>query len=151
MIGRCFRSWGFLSSWQWVSTQAPAELGLPSSAPDADKPYMLSAAVLSRAFVDAGWSAIPLGRHRGSGPRPLPSARVCSLDFALGSSWDYARWVCNNFQVKFVHITPPTGTTLPSYCKGRRPTSICEACPIWQQMISFGSTRLMRCLMAFKI
>ena len=81
---------------------------------------MLSAAVLSRAFVDAGWSAIPLSRHRGSGPRPLPSARVCSLDFALGSSWDYARWVCNNFQVKFVHITPPTGTTIPSYCKGLR-------------------------------
>ncbi|CAE7293175.1 unnamed protein product [Symbiodinium sp. CCMP2592] len=64
---------------------------------------------LSRAFHQIGFEVMPIDR----GSHRLPLAKLCSLDLALPSSWQYLSHVLDNYHVRYVHIDLPYATYGP--------------------------------------
>ncbi|OLP83480.1 hypothetical protein AK812_SmicGene35742 [Symbiodinium microadriaticum] len=65
---------------------------------------------LSREFHQLGFEVMPIdkGAHR------LPLAKLCSLDLALASSWQYLTHVLDQFPVRYIHVELPYATFGPT-------------------------------------
>ena len=64
-------------------------------------------AALSACFREQGWEVLPIDHSKN---RFHPLARVCNLDLALDSTWEYLFYVLDIFPVAFIHAAPPCGT-----------------------------------------
>lgn len=67
------------------------------------------AGALSRSFHQLGFEVLPIdkGAHR------LPLAKLCSLDLAVNSSWQYLAHVLDQFPVRYIHVELPYATFGP--------------------------------------
>ena len=65
-------------------------------------------AILSSCFREAGWDIVAVDNKHN---RFHTLAKVCTLDLSLDSSWEYLRWICQEFPVRWVHAAPPCGTS----------------------------------------
>ena len=93
------------------------EAALPSSTPNPSLPerevpmfieICAGSAILASCFREVGWDIIAIDTKRN---RFHPLAKICVLDLSLDTSWEYLRWVCKQFPVKWVHAAPPCGTS----------------------------------------
>ena len=64
-------------------------------------------AMLSACFAEQGWNVFPVDH---SANRFHPLAKVCNLDLAHKSSWQYLSWLLANHRVAYIHVAPPCGT-----------------------------------------
>ena len=64
-------------------------------------------AMLSAYFAEQGWNVFPVDH---SANRFHPLAKVCNLDLAHKSSWQYLSWLLANHRVAYIHVAPPCGT-----------------------------------------
>ena len=100
--------------------QLPRDVGeaaLPSPAPSASQhtrvvPMFIEicagSAILASCFREVGWDIIAIDNKRN---RFHPLAKICTLDLSIDTSWEYLRWLCKQFPVKWVHAAPPCGTS----------------------------------------
>ncbi|CAE7606611.1 unnamed protein product [Symbiodinium sp. CCMP2456] len=67
------------------------------------------AGALSRSFHQLGFEVLPVdkGAHR------LPLSKLCSLDLAVNSSWQYLAHVLDQFPVRYIHVELPYATFGP--------------------------------------
>ena len=63
---------------------------------------------MASCFREVGWDIIAIDNKRN---RFHPLAKICVLDLSRDTSWEYLRWVCKQFPVKWVHAAPPCGTS----------------------------------------
>ena len=93
------------------------EAALPSPTPNPSLPgrevpmfieICAGSAILASCFREVGWDIIAIDNkcHRFH-----PLAKICVLDLSLDTSWEYLRWLCKQFPVRWVHAAPPCGTS----------------------------------------
>ena len=90
-----------------------AVLTSPTSSPAGPEVPMFieicaGSAILASCFREVGWDIIAIDNKRN---RFHPLAKICVLDLSLDTSWEYLRWLCKQFPVKWVHAAPPCGTS----------------------------------------
>ncbi|CAE7779729.1 unnamed protein product, partial [Symbiodinium necroappetens] len=103
--GRAFYAGGYRKG-VWIEDSLQSEVreaALPSPTPNPSLPgrevpmfieICAGSAILASCLREVGWDIIAIDNKRN---RFHPLAKICVLDLSLDTSWEYLRWLCNNF------------------------------------------------------
>ena len=86
-------------------------------------------AMLSSCFYEQGWEVFPVDHVHN---RHHPLAKVCNLDLAEDSTWEYLHTVLNQHKIAYVHVAPPCGACSRTDWTDRQPScglSWISTCP----------------------